>query len=128
MNVSMTMHKVLFVVSGLYDGVLGLAFLAAGPALFQYFQVTPPNHFGYITFPALILIVFAAMFFQIASDPRRYRDMIPLGMGLKVAYTGTVFYYQLHGGLPQLWIPFAWADGVFLVLFVVAWRELGRRE
>ena len=120
------MHKLLFVISGLYDGLLGLAFLFRGPLLFQYFQVTPPNHFGYIKFPALILIVFGAMFLRIASDPRKYRDMIPLGMGLKVAYVSTVFYYQMHGGLPAMWIPFAWADLGFLVLFVISWTGLRR--
>lgn len=118
------MNKLLFVISGVYDGLLGLAFLFRGPALFEYFQVTLPNHFGYITFPALILILFGAMFFRIASDPRKYRDMIPLGMGLKVAYAGTVFYYLINGGLPQMWIPFAWADTAFLVLFVISWIGL----
>ena len=118
------MNKLLFASAGVYDGLLGLAFLFRGPALFHYFQVTPPNHFGYIKFPALILVLFGAMFFQIGSDPKRYRDMIPLGMGLKVAYAGTVFYYLFNGGLPQMWIPFAWADTAFLLLFVISWLGL----
>jgi hypothetical protein len=122
-------NRVLFVIAGLYDGLLGLAFLLFGPRLFAYYQVTPPNHYGYIHFPALLLILFGAMFFRIASDPVRYRDLIPMGIGLKAAYAGTVFYYALNGGLPQMWMPFAWADTGFLLLFVVSWMGLrgGRR-
>jgi len=126
MNVSTTIYKGLFVVAGLYDGLLGFAFLLFGPALFRFYEVTPPNHFGYIKFPALMLITFSAMFFQIASDPRRYRHMIPYGMALKVAYAGSVFYYMVKGGVPEMWIPFAWADSAFLVAFAVAW--LGLRQ
>ncbi len=126
MNVSTTMHKMLFVVAGLYDGLLGLAFLVFGPALFRYYEVTPPNHFGYIKFPALVLVIFGAMFFQIATDPRRFRDMIPFGAALKVAYAGTVFYYMCKGGIPAMWVPFAWADTAFLVAFVLSWVSLAR--
>jgi hypothetical protein len=51
--------------------------------------------------------------------------LILYGVGLKVAYSGTAFWYQLTGGIPFMWIPWAWADLVFLVLFVVAWNKLG---
>ena len=122
------MHKTLFVVAGLYDGLLGLVFLVFGPALFRYYEVTPPNHYGYIKFPALILVIFGAMFFQIATDPRRFRDMIPFGAALKVAYVGTVFYYMSKGGIPEMWIPFAWADTAFLVAFVLSWVSLARND
>jgi len=44
---------------------------------------------------------------------------------LKVAYCGTAFWYQVTGGIPFMWIPWAWADLGFLVLFVVAWKKLG---
>lgn len=125
MNVSTTLNKLLFVIAGLYDGALGIAFLFFAPSLFQHYQVTPPNHLGYVQFPALILIVFGVMFLRIASDPRRFRDMIPFGMGLKVAYAGIVFYYALTSGIPSMWLPWAWGDSVFLLLFVAAWTSLG---
>ena len=52
----------LFVIAAAYDGILGLAFLIAAPALFEWAGVTPPNHFGYVHFPAALLIIFALMF------------------------------------------------------------------
>jgi hypothetical protein len=119
--------KVLFIVGGLYDGILGIAFLFAPGRLFQMFDVTPPNHFGYVKFPALLLIVFALMFFKIAGDPRKFRAMIPFGIGLKIAYCSTVFWYDLTSGIPSMWLPWAWADLVFIALFVLAWRTAGNR-
>ena len=116
--------KPFFIVAGLYDGVLGLAFVFFWGALFQAFGVVPPNHSAYVQFPALLLMIFAAMFFRIAADPVRNRGLILYGVALKVAYSGTAFWYQLTAGIPFMWIPWAWADLVFLVLFLVAWTKL----
>jgi hypothetical protein len=118
--------RVLFRLSGLYDGVLGLAFLFAGTAIYDRFGIPPPNHPGYVQFPALLLVVFAAMFLRIASDPARYRDLIPYGMGLKASYASVVLFHALRGNIPAMWVPFAWADLAFLLLFFVAWRSTAR--
>jgi len=50
----------LFLVAAAYDGILGIAFLLLPGNIFEWFNVTPPNHPGYIEFPALLLIAFAA--------------------------------------------------------------------
>jgi hypothetical protein len=115
----------LFIVGGLYDGLLGLAFLFFPSALFSAFDVTPPNHWGYIRFPALLLILFGVMFLSIAADPVRRRELMLYGCGLKFAYCSTVFYYKIKFGIPDMWMPFAWADLAFLILFAVAWRQTG---
>jgi len=78
--------KLLFAASGIYDALLGAAFLLFGLALFRIAGVTPPNHIGYIQFPALLLILFGIMFLQIAKDPTGRREWIPYGMGLKFAF------------------------------------------
>ena len=118
--------KPLFLLAALYDAILGLAVLLFAAQLFQWFGVEPPNHVGYVQFPALLLLIFAAMFFRIAADPVANRALIPYGIGLKVAYAGSVFWHQAMGGVPFMWVPWAWADLVFLVLFLVAAREVGR--
>jgi hypothetical protein len=120
--------RVLFVVAGVYDGVLGVAFLIVPAQLFQMFGVPPPNHFGYVKFPALLLLVFAAMFFTVACNAVKYRSLIPFGIGLKIAYCGTIFWYALTTGIPAMWMPWAWADLAFLLAFVAAWRVTGRIE
>lgn len=118
--------QALFAVGGLYDGILGLAFLLFPASLFSAFDTTPPNHWGYVRFPALILLLFGAMFLSIAADPVRRRELMLYACGLKVAYCGTVFWYKVRSGIPDMWMPWAWADLAFLILFAVAWRQTGR--
>ena len=120
--------KLLFVVSGIYDALLGAVFLLFGFEVFRHAGVTPPNHIGYIQFPALILILFGIMFFRIAGDPGGRGEWIPFGMGLKFAYFGVVFWHELRGGVPMLWMPWAWADLAFFLLFFAAWRELRKQD
>ena len=114
--------SVLFYLAALYDGVLGAAFLVAAPALFEWVGVAPPNHFGYVHFPAALLIVFALMFISIARDPVANRRLIVYGILLKVSYCAVAFYHWVAGGIPFIWKPFAIVDLVFLVLF--AWASM----
>lgn len=116
--------SLLFAIAALYDGLLGMAFLVAGDGMFERFGVTPPNHIGYLQFPAALLIVFAIMFGVIARAPAANRDLIPYGMFLKVSYCGVVFSHWFAGGIPNMWKPFAVCDIVFLVLFVWAYTSL----
>ena len=116
--------SILFTVAGLYDGILGAAFLVAPAALFERFGVTPPNHFGYVQFPAALLVVFAIMFFAVAVKPRANWNLIPYGILLKASYCTLVFGYWFTQGLPDMWKPFAIADVVFAALFFWAWRRL----
>jgi hypothetical protein len=118
--------KPFFVVAGVYDLLLGLAFVFLAPVLFQQFGVEPPNHPGYVQFPALLLILFGVMLLQIAKDPARNRMLIPYAMGLKVAYSGTVLGYWATRGIPFMWIPWAWIDLVFLAVFAMVWARLSR--
>jgi len=120
--------SVLFYVAALYDGALGVAFLLAAPALFEWVGVTPPNHFGYVHFPAALLMVFALMFVAIAQKPVANRSLIPYGILLKVSYCAVVFYHWFTAGIPYIWKPFAIADLAFLVVFIWAYAELGKSE
>ena len=116
--------KPLFLIAGLYDGLLGLIFFFGHEQVFAFFEVTPPNHPAYIKFPALLLVVFGIMFVQIATDPVRFRMLIPYGIALKASYAGLAFWYQLTMGIPFMWVPWAWFDFAFLVAFAIAYRAL----
>ena len=116
----------MFYVIAAYDGFLGAAFLVSPLKIFNWYQVTPPNHIGYVQFPALIIIIFAVMFVQIAADPVRNRVLIPYGIGLKIAYSGIVFKFWFTTGVPVMWKPFAVIDAVTAVLFLWAYMVLGQ--
>lgn len=115
----------LFVIAAVYDGLLGAAFLFAGGQLFQGFGVTPPNHLGYVHFPAALLLVFAWMFVAIARAPAKNSNLIPYGILLKASYCGVVMFHWFTQGLPDMWKPFCVADLVFLVLFGWSWGAIG---
>ena len=117
-----------FIVAALYDGLLGATFLVSGGSLFQWFGVTPPNHPGYIQFPAALLIIFALMFAAIARNPSGNRNLIPYGILLKVSYCGVVMYYWLTTGLPDMWKPFCIMDFAFMLIFIRAWIALGNEK
>ena len=114
----------LFVVAALYDGILGVVFLMAPGYPFQRFGVTPPNHMGYVQFPAAVLLIFAILFAQIARNPDGNRNLIPYGILLKVAYCGVAGGYWLTSVLPAMWKPFVIADLVMGALFYVAFASV----
>jgi hypothetical protein len=116
--------KALFWVAAVYDGILGAAFLIRPSGLYESFGVPPANHWGYVRFPAALLIVFALMFLAIARAPARNRNLIPYGILLKVSFCSVVFGYWMLRGIPGMWKPFAIADAVFGVLFVWAYVRL----
>ncbi len=84
----------LFVVAALYDGLLGAAFLLAPTVIFRTADVTPPNHWAYVQFPAALLLIFALMFVAIARNPVQKLDLMIYGILLKVAYCSIAFWYR----------------------------------
>lgn len=118
----------LFYIAALYDGILGAAFIFIPSSIFSWFNVTPPNHPGYMHFPAALLVVFAIMFINIARQPFRNRNLIPYGILLKLSYCSVVFWHWFSGGLPDMWKPFAVLDVVFGILFFLAYASLGNKQ
>src|SRR4051794_480770 len=116
-----TWFRALFLIAGLYDALIGLAFLFAGHRIFEAFSVPPPNHWAYIEFASALLVVFGLMFFAIAQRPDANRNLIPYGMLLKVSYIGVAGYYWVLRDIPSLFKPFAIIDAVMLVLFALAY-------
>jgi len=114
----------IFYAAAVYDGLLGAVFLTLPGAVFDWYGVAPPNHMGYVHFPALLLLLFSVMFVQIARDPVRNRNLIPYGIGLKVSYSAVVFWHWFLSGIPGMWKPFAVIDAVTAVLFLCAYLVL----
>jgi hypothetical protein len=112
-----------FFLAGLYDCLIGLTFLVAGSQLFKQFNVPAPNHWGYIQFGSLMLMIFGLMFFSIAFRPIQNRNLIPFGILLKLSYISLTTYYWATSGLPGLFQPFVLIDAVMLVLFILAYRS-----
>jgi hypothetical protein len=117
--------KALFYLSAAYDGALGLLFIFAPALAFDYFHVALPNHFGYVQFPAALLLIFAVMFLEIARHPHESRNLIPYCILLKVAYCGVTGAYWFKDALPDMWKIFFVCDFIFAILYVCAYKKLG---
>ena len=120
--------SVLFYIAAAYDGILGIVFLEWPMCIFEHFEITPPNHPGYVQFPAMLLIVFAILFVNIARKPVENRSLIFYGILLKVSYCTVVFAYWFTDGIPVIWKPFAVFDLIFIVLFILADRSLSCKK
>jgi hypothetical protein len=120
--------KVLFLIAAVYDGALGAAFLIAPAWVYRVADVTPPNHWAYVQFPALLLLIFGLMFAAIAAKPIENRKLIPYGIMLKAAYCGVAIWYWNSEGIPGLWKPFAVIDLVMGLLFVWSFGQLRTRS
>jgi hypothetical protein len=116
--------KPLFIVAALYDLLLGIAALFFFKPLYNWFDITLPNHDGYVQWGAAVVVIFGIGFWLVAQAPARNRDIIKMGILFKVAYTATVLGHFFLGSVPIVWVPFAWLDVVFCVLFIVALRSL----
>jgi hypothetical protein len=120
--------KPLFFVGGVYDLILGLVFLAVPYTIFEFIDVVPPNHIGYIQFSAAFLTIFGLMQFEIARSPLASRNLIPYAVLIKIAYCAIVFGHYALGNMPMPWLYFAFADSIFLLAFVWAYMEIGKGE
>jgi hypothetical protein len=119
--------EALFLIAALYDGALGAIFLIAPRLVFEWANVTPPNHWAYVQFPAALLIIFGLMFAAIARNPVGNRNLIAYGILLKLSYFGIASWYWFTAGIPGLWKPFAVIDFVMAGLFVWSYQALGDR-
>jgi hypothetical protein len=120
----LSLVRSLFWIACLYESLLGLAFIVAAPKIYTLTGITPPNHWGYLHFPAGVLVIFGFMFFQIARDPVENRGLVPYGILLKICYVATVAWHWYSGGIPDMWKWFALADAVFAILFFWAMVEI----
>jgi len=120
--------RLLFAIAGAYDFIIGAAFLGFGPQLFEATSVPPPNHWGYLQFASLMLMIFGLMFCSIANDPVANRNLIPYGMLLKLSYVAVASYYWATTDVPLLFKPFVIIDAAMFVLFVMAYRALAQQR
>jgi hypothetical protein len=112
------------VVAGIYDFVLGLVYLLAYQPIYEHLGVALPNHPGYVQLNAIFVLIFGLGFLLVARAPERNRDIIKLGVLLKLSYSGLVLTYYFMGNMPWMWVPWAIIDLLFMLSFLAALRVL----
>jgi hypothetical protein len=125
----MEKHKsisIFYYLSAAYDGIFGIVFFFLPLSIYSWYGITPPNHIGYVHFPAALLIVFAIMFINIARQPLRNRNLIPYGILLKISYCSVVFGHWFTTGISDMWKSFAIFDLIFGIVFMWTYIHLGK--
>jgi hypothetical protein len=110
--------KYIFLSSAVYDFTLGLMFILLNNRLFDYLNITRPNHIGYIQFPAALLMIFGIMLYKIYKDIDGNKNLIIYVILLKLAYCSVVFLNLFFNSIPFIWIIFGIIDFIYLVLFI----------
>lgn len=118
--------KITFGASALYDGLLGIVFLFFGSMSLDLCGIEKPYNMGFLHFPAMLLILFSLMYWRLATNPVKYRILIPYGIGLKISYASVAFYHWFADSVPTAWLALAWIDVLFIILFFVIWKESNR--
>ena len=115
-------YRGLFLISALYDLILGIIFTFFYKPVFSLLGVPLPEFTGYISLIGVFLIVLGVGYYYIyRGDLVKNRDLIKVGTLYKFAYAGVAFYYFFLGNVPHL--VFVWGFGVFDLIFAVLFIE-----
>ena len=112
----------------IYDGLLGILYFTMPRQIYDWLGAIFPNHIAYVQFPALLLIVFAIMFFNIARDPQGNRNLFIYAILMKLSFSIVVTIHWINATITDMWTPMALVDFLFAVLFYFAYRRLTVRK
>ena len=119
---------VTFYLAALYDGLIGLVGIIAPVQAFRYSGIELPANMIFIQFPALLLIVAAIMFFNLARDPIANKNLIVYAVLFKLVYCVVVFGHAIFGGITFSWLLYAYCDIVFIAAFILAGLHVRKSE
>lgn len=123
-----TFSRYVFGAACIYDGLLGILYFVMPHQIYDWLGAIFPNHIAYIQFPALLLIVFSVMFFNIARDPHENRNLFIYGILMKLSFSIVIIIHWINGTITDMWKPMALADLLFAVLFYFAYKEVTTRK
>jgi hypothetical protein len=120
-------YKGLYLVSALYDFILGVSFVFFYEFIFRILGMNVPQNPAYLTFSAVMIMLFGVLLFMIYLDPKTSRKLIIYSILVKFAYIGTVLYYYFIVGPNYVDAPFlifVVFDFVFALLFIESLRKI----
>ena len=103
---------------------MGIIFGLFFRLIYQSFGVELPNHAGYIQLAALYIFIFGIGLYLIYKNPFQNREIIILGILMKLAFFIVAIGHLVLDTIPSFYIPFAIIDILFVLLFVPAYLGL----
>ena len=119
------LYKGYFWVVGVYDILLGGAFLFFYKAIYGFFNITLANHPGYVYLPAIFIVAGGVGEFLIARNPLRNADLVVVRLLMKLSFAVIVFYYFFKQGVPVIFVIIACLSTISVVksLFFLSWAR-----
>ncbi|MCX6746574.1 MAG: hypothetical protein NTU63_00365 [Candidatus Pacearchaeota archaeon] len=123
-------YKKLFLISAIYDILLGIVFTFFYKPVFSLLGIPLPDFAGYISLIGVFLIVLGVGYYYISrGDLAKNRDLIKIGILYKFAYSSVAFFYLIFDTVPHLifvWV-FGVADLIFAILFIECLKHIKKR-
>lgn len=121
----MKIAKWIFRIAGIY-GLVVMIPIAFAEKLIE--QVMPPvvNHPEFFYGFVLLNISWQVLYLFLARDPLQYRLMMLPAFLAKASAPFVLILLVLQNRISTQWIPTAFIDGIFAMLFVIAYWLTGR--
>ena len=104
--------------SAVYDGVIGLAFLLFADPIFRALGIENAADPVYVQLAAGLIAILGLGFFLAWREPVLNRDLVLLGAVFKAFYIALAAYALVRGEVPHpVFLVFAAVDVLFLVVF-----------
>jgi hypothetical protein len=117
-------YRLALVVTAIYDGLLGLAFLFLSGPIFRMLGVAVTAEPVYVQLAAGLIAILGLGFFLAWREPLIDRDIVLLGTVFKAFYILLAISAQIRGQLPHwMFLLFAGIDAVFLIIFLSYLRD-----
>lgn len=122
-----TYYKKLYLISALYDFIIGFLFLFFPKKVFELTGMNFPDNPSYLMFCAFIVMFFGVLLFMIYLNLEGSRRMVIFAILVKFSYVYTVGYYYFLVGNEYVDFPFllfAMFDLIFALLFIESLRYI----
>ncbi len=118
---TLSFYKKGFMISGIYDLLLGGAFFLFYKWIYSTYNIEYPPTIAYIHLTAAFVFVQGIMYLLVSFNPIRNIDMVKAGIIYKAVYVLLcLYYYTIPGGLPHnMFLIWGVCDVCFLVFFVM---------
>lgn len=117
--------KNVFLISSIYDFVLGFLFFLFYKPVFNFLNITIPPHPEYLQMSAAFVAVLGIGYFFIYKNIARNRDLWKLGILYKITYFLLIFYYYFILNTANIvFLYFAFVDVIFVALFLILYSKV----
>ena len=117
--------KAVFLISAIYDFLLGLIFFLFYKQIFNTFSISIPQYPEYLQMSAAFVATLGIGYYFIYKNIENNADLWKLGIFYKIVYSLLVlYYYFVVGTANRLFLYFVIIDMLFLIPFIWLYNKV----